>query len=72
MRSATPHEWPKSSLDDAYGGWGYDRNLYVHQVTLDGEVHAGSVAAGSNSVAGLMSTGSTAIVHMTGVEDWHM
>ncbi|MCJ2107539.1 hypothetical protein MKK70_19590 [Methylobacterium sp. E-041] len=66
------HDVAVKFLDDAYGGWGYDRNLYVHQVTLDSEAHAGSVAAGSSGVAGLMSTGSTAVVHMTGGGDWHM
>ncbi|WP_336488119.1 carbohydrate-binding domain-containing protein [Methylobacterium nigriterrae] len=54
-------------LDDAYGGWpAADRNLYVHQISLDGTVYAGSTAenaAGynSNGVANLYSSGSATI-----------
>ncbi|MCJ2108249.1 hypothetical protein MKK70_23355 [Methylobacterium sp. E-041] len=50
-------------IDNADNGWGNDRNLDVHQVTLDGQTYAGDTAAntgGSNSlgVANLYSNGS--------------
>jgi hypothetical protein len=67
------HEIAVKFIDDAYGGSAAtDRNLYVHQISYDGQVQAGSLAANSEGVARLMSTGSTVVAHVTDSGDWHM
>jgi len=70
---AGAHDVAVQFLDDAWGGSSAaDRNLYVHQVSLDGQVQAGSTStntAGSNSngVANIQSNG-TATFHTGGTD----
>ena len=56
-------------IDDAWGGSAAtDRNLYVHQVSLNGQVQAGDLAdnhAGTN-------TGGVAYLLSNGTAEWHM
>jgi hypothetical protein len=67
------HDIAVKFIDDAYGGsTATDRNLYVHQISYDGQVQAGSTAADSKGVADLMSSGSTAVAHVIDNGDWHM
>ena len=67
------HDIAVKFIDDAYGGSAAsDRNLYVHQISYNGQVQAGSTAADSNGVADLMSSGSTAVAHMIAGGDWHL
>jgi len=63
------HDVAVQFLDDAWGGSAAtDRNLYVHQVSLNGHIQAGDLAdnhAGTNisGVANLLSNGTA---------DWHL
>ena len=64
-----PHDVAVKFLDDAWGGTtAADRNLYVHQVSFDGQTMTGDAASNhagynSNGVANLFSNGSA---------EWHI
>ncbi|MCJ2104143.1 hypothetical protein MKK70_01835, partial [Methylobacterium sp. E-041] len=62
------HDVAVKFIDNADNGWGNDRNLYVHQVTLDGQTYAGDLAinhAGNNS-------NNVANFYFNGSADWHL
>lgn len=55
---ASPQEVDVTFLNDAYGGWGLDRNLYVHSISIDGISVSGSASSG----VGIDPTGSAMLL----------
>jgi endoglucanase len=66
---AGAHDVAVKFIDDAWGGSAAtDRNLYVHQVSLNGHIQAGDLA---DNHAG-MNTAGVANLLSNGTADWHM
>jgi type VI protein secretion system component Hcp len=66
---ASAHTVSVEFLNDAYGGPGQDRNLYVEQVSLNGDVHLGSQAS---AIIGGAINGQTAGLYNNGAASFDL